>query len=100
MGAESLEAEQRGFNFLHLLAFSLRNDAEEMSNANKPPEGATASGRKMASAKRVRGKSFMQEDMKSRKKEKLTAVFAFSDQEFGEIQAIRSQRLSEAKKAA
>ena len=59
MGAESLEAEQRGFNFLHLLAFSHRNDAEEISNKNKPPEGATASARKSASAKRVRGKSFM-----------------------------------------
>ena len=39
MGAESLEAEQRGYQFLHELAFSHRKDALEISNKNKPPDG-------------------------------------------------------------
>ena len=39
MGEESLEAERRGYQFLHELAFSHRNDALEISNNNKPPEG-------------------------------------------------------------
>ena len=38
MGDESLEAEQRGFNFLHNLAFGLRSDAAEIANMNKPQE--------------------------------------------------------------
>ena len=55
MGDESLEAEQRGFDFLHMLAFSHRIDAEDISNRNKPSESAAASGRKASAAKRVRG---------------------------------------------
>ena len=39
MGAESLEAEQRGYQFLHELAFSHRNDALEISEYNRPPDG-------------------------------------------------------------
>ena len=83
MGAESLEAEARGFNFLHLLAFSHRNDAEEIGNINKPPEDFVPPPSKAVSKKnRVRGASFMESNLKTRKKEELRCVFAFSDTEF------------------
>ena len=68
MGEESLEAEARGFNYLHLLAFSHRNDAEEISIRNKPPDGAAP--KKTDKKDRVRGSSYLAEDRKTRKKER------------------------------
>lgn len=82
MGAESLEAEARGFNFLHLLAFSHRNDAEEIGNSNKPPEGFVPPPKAVSKKNKVRGASFMESDLKTRKKEELRCVFAFSETEF------------------
>lgn len=66
MGEESLQAELRGFDFLHKLAFSHRIDALEVSELNKPPEDATP---KVQVKKR--GQSYLEQDMKTRKKEKL-----------------------------
>ena len=85
MGAESLEAETRGFNFLHKLAFSHRNDAEEISYLNKPPEDAPPIIQKLPQTK-TRGLSFLQADLKTRKKETLTSVFALSEIEFKKIE--------------
>ena len=78
MGEDSLEAEQRGFNFLHMLAHSHRNDALEVSQKNKPPEDT---GFKIKV--KLKGVSHLENgSSKTRKKEKLTAVFALSDTEF------------------
>ena len=59
MGTESDEAETRAFNFLHLLAFAHRSDAEDIINVNKPPEGLTPK-KKVSAQNRVRGASFME----------------------------------------
>ena len=72
MGAESLEAEAQGFNYLHKLAFSHRNDAAEIAYLNKPPEDAPLVVRSKASKSRIRGKSYLKADMRTRKTEKLT----------------------------
>lgn len=90
MGAESIEAEARGYNFLHLLAFSHRNDAEQVAYLNNPPEDAPLFLRKNAKNSRARGQSFLKADMRTRKTEKLTQVFSFSAQEFRQIQRTRS----------
>lgn len=85
MGEESLEAEQRGLNHLHLLAFSLRNDADEISKANQKLDAGPSVGRAQAAKLRVRGQSFLEKDMRTRKKEILTSVFALSDKEYEKI---------------
>ena len=81
MGSESDEAETRAFNFLHLLAFAHRNDAEDIINKNKPPEDLTPN-KKVSAMNKVRGASFMEKDLKTRKKENIRVVFALSDLEF------------------
>ena len=74
---DSDEAEQRGFNFLHNLAFSHRKDALEVSQGNKPPEDTD-----LKVKVKLRKQSYMEDDLKTRRKEKLVSVFALSDQEF------------------
>lgn len=85
-----MEAEQKGFDFLHNLAFAHRKDALEISNLNKPPEGSTP--KKQSAKNRVRGQSFMEKDMKTRKKEKICTVFALDAEEFKRIKAIREKQ--------
>ena len=87
MGAASLEAERRGFDFLHNLAFSHRNDAEEISLLNKPPEGPPPKVKT-----KVPGESYLMADKKTRLKENLTAVFALSDEEYKVVKDARKRR--------
>lgn len=77
MGAASLEAERRGFDYLQALALKYRKDAEEISLLNKPPDGAPPRVKT-----NVRGESYLLGDRKTRKKEKLTSVFALSEAEY------------------
>ena len=93
MGDGSLEAETRGFNFLHLLAFSHRNDAEQISNKNKPQDGTSMASRGQSAKKRRRGESYLEADMTTRKKERLCTVFSLSDTEYKQISEIRGRRM-------
>ena len=69
---------------LHRLAGSLRNDAYEISQMNIKHlnEGGGAVSRCKAAQNRERGASFMEKDLKTRKKENIKVVFALSDAEF------------------
>lgn len=69
---------------LHRLAGSLRNDAYEISQMNIKHlnEGGGAVSRRKAALNRERGASFMEKDLKTRKKENIKVVFALSDAEF------------------
>ena len=76
---------------MHFLAHSLRNDAEAISEANQRIDAGPSVGRAQAAKLRVRGQSFLEKDMKTRKKEILTSVFALSDEEYLRIKKIRTQ---------